>query len=390
VNDLSMPGAEIAFVAACCRWPDDDGRRALVVERAAGVADWTEVRELACAHRVEGFVADALRRFDLAVPTAIAEWAEDMREAMRAQALLEIAQTLRVCEALDGIPLRVLKGAPLGIQAYGRAGVKRSWDIDILVDPADAVEAAQRIAALGYAPSKPPRLLDKEELRRWSSVSKHAGFSSPNGMEVELHWRLASLPGMLEGVGASGPVHMTALLGDRAVPTFPIETNLAYLCVHGTSHGWSRLKWLADFSALASSMPPDALERALAGAEQLGTGETIPASFVVRERMFGLAVPPFVRPSKRAIEIANLSVSVILARNSRIAIEDDRAASASIERIRRMMGDARFYVPRYLLRRYRGSEIRALVALPRWLDWAYWLIRPYSALRRRTLRRLGS
>jgi hypothetical protein len=205
-------------------------------------------------------------------------------------------------------------------------------------------------------------------------------------MEVELHWRLASLPGMLEGVGVDGPPHLTPLLGDREVPTFPIETNLAYLCVHGTSHGWSRLKWLADFSALAASIAPDALERALSKAEQLGTGETIGASFVVRERMFGLAVPAFVRPSAKAIEIADLSVGVILARNSRSAIEDDPAASASIERIRRRMGNVRFYVPRYALRRYRGSEIRALVALPRWLDWAYWLIRPYSALRRRALR----
>jgi len=390
LNDLSRPNAELTFVAACCRWPDDDGRRALVVDRARSIADWNEVRELASAHRVEGFVADALRRFDVGAPEHIAAWAEEMRATMRAQALLEIAETLRVCEALDGIPLRVLKGAPLGLDAYGRAAVKRSWDIDILVDPAGAVEAAQRIVALGYTPSKPPRLLDKEELRRWSSVSKHAGFSSPNGMEVELHWRLASLPGMLEGVGVVGPVHMTALLGDREVPTFTVETNLAYLCVHGTSHGWSRLKWLADFSALAASMAPDALERALAAAEQLGTGETIAASFVVRERMFGLAVPRFVRPGEKAMEIASLALSVIRARDSRGAIEDNPTASASIERIRRMMGTVRFYVPRYLLQRHRGTEIRALVALPRWLDWAYWLIRPYSALRRRALRRLGA
>jgi hypothetical protein len=106
--------------------------------------------------------------------------------------------------------------------------------------------------------------------------------------------------------------------------------------------------------------------------------------------MLGLAVPPFVRPSGKAREIADLAVSVIVARNARLPIESDRGASASIERIRRLMGHGRLYVPRYLLQRHRGSEIRAIVALPRWLDWAYWLIRPYSALRRLVLRRSGA
>jgi hypothetical protein len=390
LNAPSIPGAELSFVVACCRWPDDDARHALVADRARKVSDWEGVRQLASAHRVEGFVADAVRRFHLGAPGAIADWADDMRTAMRAQATLEIAQTLKVCEALTGIPLMVLKGAPLGVEAYGRTAVKRSWDIDILVDPADAIEAAQRIAALGYAPSKPPRLLDKEELRRWSSVSKHAGFRSSNGMEVELHWRLTSLPGMLEGVGVGGPVRTVTLFGDREVPTFAEDANLAFLCVHGTSHGWSRLKWLADFSALASAMGPDALERAVAGAKQLGTGEAIGASFKLRERLFGVPVPSFVGSSEKASEIADLAISVIVARNSRIEIEQDRAASASIERIRRLMGHGRFYIPRYLVRRHRGSEIRALVALPAWLDWAYWLIRPYSVLRRLALRRLGA
>jgi hypothetical protein len=390
VQGPSVPSPELLFVAACCRWPDDQARRISVADRAGNISDWDGVRELAGAHRIEGFVADAVRRFDLGAPGPIVEWAEEMRATMRAQAALEIAQTLRVCDALAGIPLRVLKGAPLGIEVYGRSAVKRSWDIDILVDPSDAIEAAHRIAALGYAPSKPPRLLDKQELRRWSSVSKHAGFASAVGMEVELHWRLTSLPGMLEDVGVGGPVRMATVFGDREVPTFPEDVNLAYLCVHGTSHGWSRLKWLADFAALASSMGPDALERAVAGAARFGTGEAMGASFIVRERMLGLAVPPFVRPSGKAREIADLAVSVIVARNARLPIESDRGASASIERIRRLMGHGRLYVPRYLLQRHRGSEIRAIVALPRWLDWAYWLIRPYSAFRRLVLRRSGA
>jgi len=358
----------------------------MVEARASEVQDWDRVLDLARAHRVEGLVADATRRFEPLSSHAFAQWALEMREVMRGQALLEIGETLRMSDALKGIPFKVLKGVSLGIRAYGRAGVKRSWDVDILVDRSDAIEAARRIVALGYSPAKPPRSLDEGELRRWSSVSKHASFRSPRGIEVELHWRVTSLPGLLRDITAGGSATMVDLLGDRGVPTLTDNASLAYLCVHGTSHGWSRLKWLADFSALASRWTADELQRNVQAAERFETGESIAASFVVRARLFGFSIPAFMEVSERTQEIAQLAISVIAARDVD-AIENDRSATATIERIRRLMGHGRTYVPAYLLHRHRGTEIRALVALPKWLDWAYWLIRPYSYLHRAFSRR---
>jgi hypothetical protein len=384
-NPIVSP--ELRFVAACCCWPDDDARRRRIEVAADDVPDWTRVVDLARAHRVEGLVAYAIRQFEPPAPASVTRWALDMRDAMRAQTLLEVGETLRLCDALKGIELKILKGAPLGVRAYGRAGVKRSWDIDVLVDRSDAVEAARRIASLGYSPSKPPRLLDRGELRRWSSVSKHANFTSPRGIEVELHWRATSLPGMLPNVAAGGPVRMVDLLGDRAVPTLPDYANLAYLCVHGTSHGWSRLKWLADFSALVSGWTPDELKRKVEAAQRYKTGLSIPASFLIREQLFGFPVPQCVEVSARAAQIAALAVGVIAARSAEESIEDNRAAAAAIEQIRRLIGKGPNYVARYLLYRHRGTEIRALVALPQWLDWAYWLIRPYSFVHRLAVRR---
>ena len=380
----------LRFVASCCRWPDDADRRALVEKRAANVTDWPSIVDLAVAHRVEPLVADAIRRFATGAPAETVEWATAMRDAARVQATLEIAETLKICDALSGMNFKVIKGVPLGIDAYGRAAMKRSWDVDILVDKSDAVEAARRIVALGYYPSKPPRLLDEGELRRWSSVSKHANFGSSSGIEAELHWTLTSLPGMLAGIKAAGPARMVEILGGRTVPTLTDAENLPYLCVHGTSHGWSRLKWLADFSALANRWGEEELERLVSSARSLGAEEAIAASFLIRQRLFGFSVPGCIAPTDRSATIADLALSVIAARRSDIAIEDDPAPAATIERIRRLMGRGRYYVPAYLLRRHRGTEIRALIALPKGLEWAYWLIRPYSYLRRLAIRHLGA
>jgi hypothetical protein len=170
------------------------------------------------------------------------------------------------------------------------------------------------------------------------------------------------------------------------VPTLTDDVQLAYLAVHGTSHGWSRLKWLADFSAFVATLDQPTLAQTIAAAEAHGTGEAIAASFLVREEVFGFAPPQCIAASARAREIARLSLEVLAARSIDKPIEEDREAMQTTERIRRLMGHGHGYVPAYLLHRHRGSEIRALVALPGWLEWAYWLIRPYSYLRRLALR----
>mgnify|MGYP006155727539 CR=1 FL=1 len=35
-----------------------------------------------------------------------------------------------------------------------------------------------------------------------------------------------------------------------------VDELVVYLAAHGTNHGWSRLKWLADFAAFLAAQPP--------------------------------------------------------------------------------------------------------------------------------------
>ena len=59
--------------------------------------------------------------------------------------------------ASAGVALLFLKGLTVGKLAYGNAMLKMGWDIDLLVDPDQLVEAAGLLEARGYRQISRPR-----------------------------------------------------------------------------------------------------------------------------------------------------------------------------------------------------------------------------------------
>ncbi|MEO6247748.1 MAG: nucleotidyltransferase family protein [Sphingomicrobium sp.] len=275
----------LQLVVACCRWPDDERRRGAIVAAALAVGEWDEVVRLAARHRVEPLVVNGLMSVSVAVPAALAASVE----RFAATSLRDIAETLRIAAALDQarIEHRFLKGAALGVAAFGSPLLKRSWDIDLLVAPSHAVATAACLAALGYSSVMPPRPLDELEFDRWQRVSKEAELRSPRGSTVELHWRASDHPALLPHVGAHSPERRVALLGGHEVATFADDLNLAYLAVHGTCHAWFRLKWLADFNAFLQNIAPADRPGALARAGAFGVGRALDAALILSNYLFG-------------------------------------------------------------------------------------------------------
>jgi hypothetical protein len=52
------------------------------------------------------------------------------------------------------------------------------------------------------------------------------------------------------------PTHWARLPMDLCCHVLPEPLNLRYLALHGSQHGWSRLKWLVDFAALLARIDP--------------------------------------------------------------------------------------------------------------------------------------
>lgn len=379
-------GAELAFVCACCRRPDDSLRRARIAELAKAVGDWDKVERLALAHRVQGLVAHGAA--SASVSAAVARTWAAIADRVKRRALDDLAETVRLSRALGdaGIQHAILKGVPLGVRAFGTPILKQSWDIDLLVAPADAVAAAQALVELGYAPHVPARRFTEAEFRRWSAVSKEAEFRSPGGRTAELHWAVSDHPMLLSGIGVDSADRPVELLQGAQVPTLGDSANLAYLAVHGASHGWSRLKWLADFAGLIAGRPEGEREALLRSAREHGVGHSLDQALILCERLLGAGPGP-VPTSGEALELARLASTVIDRRGRSADFDSDgRAARAIGEIRRRLIPGARY---RLILgyRLLRGSEDRRLIPLMRGFGWAYWLIRPFSTIIRAGIRR---
>lgn len=67
---------------------------------------------------------------------------------------------------------------------------------------------------------------------------------------LELHWRAFANPHEFRtGTWRAGPATCDSGLGNEAL--------LIYLCLHGSKHGWMRLKWLFDLPNVIERLPPD-------------------------------------------------------------------------------------------------------------------------------------
>ncbi len=264
---------EFDLVLACLRWPPEavDGERIRTLARQP--IRWSHLLEIVNHHKV---VPLFFRNLESFAPGYMPdEQAAALRAATVANAHICLERTAHLV-ALDRlfrkqqIDLRIFKGIPLAITAFGDPSLRDCGDIDLLVAERDIVKAAGILENQGYVRFEPQARMTPRRLRSYLAHQKDFSYEHPaTGVVIDLHWRLfrnSFLPAnaRLEQVGEDW-IH----LGSERIPTLPTPQLLLYLCVHGALDGWLRLKWLADIGALLNSMTPEQLaSAATAAAEQ--------------------------------------------------------------------------------------------------------------------------
>jgi hypothetical protein len=178
--------------------------------------------------------------------------------------LVFAAEARRLSDLLtaDGIRHLFLKGLTLNILAYGSLGLKRSCDIDILVDPEQYGAACDTLTAAGYRCVLPGPSVGRRDLLEFAEAEKDTSWRhDARPVKVELHQRLLANPLLLPGVGLSSPAQSVEIAPGIRLDTLAKEDLFAYLCAHGALTAWSRLKWLADLCAFLKDDGPAEIER---------------------------------------------------------------------------------------------------------------------------------
>ena len=256
----ALASPEFLLVAACCRWPPSQSRNAAVQAAAAPVADWNAVVLAARRQRVISLVYDALSAAGVQLPAGPAAEFARRAQAIFRKNLLLATETCRLQKLLDAaaIPSVALKGVALAQLAYGSLKVKHTRDIDLLTPPDRALAAMASLERDGYALSFPSNRLGVTQRRAVVRYSREVAFIHPdNGAFLELQWRVADNPKLLEEVHAGSPTQNVVVADGLSVRTLARDDLFAYLCIHGAYHAWSRLKWLADLNAFIATTDAD-------------------------------------------------------------------------------------------------------------------------------------
>lgn len=289
---FALPGA-LRLVAACCDHPAGAANRAAVEKLSAGEIDWREVERTAQRHQVQGLVYDRLST-TAALPQALRErWARQARNRVKVNLLQ--ARASRELQALlndANIPNLVIKGLPLAFSAYGSLSLKRSCDIDLLVERINAPRAIALLAARGWLPTATGSPLDRRQTQAIIRRFKEISLQDVNGIAVDLHWDLVSTAAALGHLDPFEHPRTVEIDNVGHVVTLPRRDEFAYLCVHGALSDWSRLKWLADVNALLARLSEVEIAEYHAHADVHGAGPSVLQALALCAFFWDRPIPP--------------------------------------------------------------------------------------------------
>jgi putative nucleotidyltransferase-like protein len=301
-------------MAACCRWPPSPRRDEAVRRCASPPLRWDIFERLVARHRVGGLVHDGLRRAGIAPPADIAaRLAAEARDIAR-QNLAFAAECARLQGLLEaaGTDFLFLKGVTLNRLAYDTLALKKAWDIDLLVDPADYQNAMNLIEGAGYRCTHPEGDPTREEILSWVERHKHSIWTNAAGTAVELHNCLIDNPVLLPGLSVRSPRQRVEIAPGLVLPTLAKDELFAYLCAHGAAHAWSRLKWLADAAALIKDDDEAEIARLHRRSVELGGGRSAGQALLLCARLFETQLPPALERALRGDLATRLLVRIAL------------------------------------------------------------------------------
>lgn len=288
--------AELRLLIDCCAANFSAAPRKQLEQLPADI-DWHLFRRLSQRHRVQGLAWNALEPLAKSIPAEVAgALAADARAiaANNLQIALEGGRLLRAF-AEAGVPLLFVKGLTVAALAYRAPLLKAAWDVDILV-PSDRLgEAAAVLKDEGYRIVIPEA---EAGLVRWHAAHKDSLWRKANPeVCVELHPRLVDNPAMLPGVGIASPRQIVTIAPGVTLPTLARDELFAYLCVHGASSAWFRLKWIADLAGLLHGLPLEDIERLYRGSQALGAQRAAGQALLLADRLFGTLKGASLRPT---------------------------------------------------------------------------------------------
>lgn len=245
--------------------------------------DWNRFVGLARFHRLEGVAWSALSTSGEPVPTDVLDsLAHDTKAIAGANLVAALAARDILAEGREqGVDLLILKGLTTGALAFRSGLLKNSADADFLVRTGQLEPAVALLRSHGFAPIVPNRIAD---IRHWHDREKESLWLREDGLAIDLHTRLSDNPRLIPTLGMNSPRQNVEVVPGVVLPTLAHDELIAYLCVHGATSAWFRLKWAADLAGILSFRKD--LCKVHARCVELGAGRACGQGLLLVEKLF--------------------------------------------------------------------------------------------------------
>ena len=313
----------------------------------ASRADWSRLLELAEEHGVIGHLAARLPELDEnIVSTEKRSALAELRRAQVFRTLGMIRELFHLLELFAGrdISSLVVKGPVLAVDAYGDAAIRSYGDLDLLVRQRDIRRATEVLEVAGYEAAVPLSAIDAGKIPGQYLFSR-----SDSRSLVELHndLTLRYFPRRLPIEELFARATRVRLDGHE-VPALSVEDELVYISVHGATHLWERLGWIADVAALVTRQKEIDWQAVTKASEQVGAERMLATGLCLASDLLQARLPaPVLARLERDGGAAKLAGSV-----RRWLAGTGHAPPTLLERaaFRLGMRGNRFFAPAYLLR----------------------------------------
>lgn len=313
----------------------------------ATAADWPQLLTLAEQHGVLGHLTARLSELgENVVPAEKKCLLVERRRVQVFRTLTMTAELFRLLELFAGkqIPALVVKGPVLAIDAYGDPALRSYGDLDVLVRQRDIRRSTEVLQAAGYEAAVPLSAIDARKIPGQYLFSRN-----DTKLLVELHndFTLRYFPRRLP-IEELFARQARVRLDGHEVPGLSVEDELVYICVHGATHLWERLAWIADVAALVTRQREIDWRVTAEIARQVGAERMLATGLCLASDLLHAPLPaPVLAMLQRDVGAAKLAASI----RARLAGRGE-APLTLFERaaFRLRMRGNRFSAPAYLLR----------------------------------------
>lgn len=258
--------------------------------------DWPRLVAIARRHRVAALVWRNLRaRPDIEMPAAIVEQFRAAAHLNATNALRLTAHIVQVVSRLGsaGIQVLPLKGICLAARYYPDVSTRHAGDIDLLIAPENMATADSILRGMGYhRVTNTTHVWMPEPFTEDTDYRLHFIYMSPDGVLIELHFRLHNNPDVLPvGVDEIVAKGNTVRLGSATLPVMPDALQFVFLATHGARHEWVRLQWVCDIAMMVDRATADDVRAWLANAAGFGLVNPVVQALVIARHLLGIELP---------------------------------------------------------------------------------------------------